>query len=69
MFERNCGKESKLLTAHSETERGERGQLRREFNDRNFHNSVPNKIIPQNSNENQGANSKQAKIRQNFTGS
>ena len=53
MFERDWGKESKLLTAHSETERGERGQLRQEFNDRNFHNSVPNQIISQNSNENQ----------------
>ena len=53
MFERDWGKGSRLLTAYSETERGERGQLRREFNDRNFHNSVPNEIIQQNSNESQ----------------
>lgn len=39
----------RLLTAHSKTERGERGQPHREFNDRNFHNSA-NENIPQNPN-------------------
>lgn len=38
--ERDFGDGHKLLTSHSKTERGERGQLRREFNDRDFHNSV-----------------------------
>lgn len=38
--ERDFGEGYKLLTSHSKTERGERGQLRREFNDRDFHNSV-----------------------------
>lgn len=45
--ERDYGKGHRLLTAHSRTERGERGQLRREFNDRNFHNSA-NESITQN---------------------
>lgn len=45
--ERDYGKGHRLLTAHSKTERGERGQLRREFNDRDFHNSV-GETIPQN---------------------
>lgn len=45
--ERDYGKGHRLLTAHSKTERGERGQLRREFNDRDFHNSV-SETIPQN---------------------
>ena len=50
--ERDFGKGHRLLTAHSKTERGERGQLRQEFNDRDFHNSVEN-IIPQ---QNQSVN-------------
>ena len=33
--------------------RGERGQLRQEFNDRNFHNPASDTIIPQNSNKSQ----------------
>ncbi|WP_220176467.1 hypothetical protein [Helicobacter canadensis] len=40
------GEGHRLLTAHSKTERGERGQLRQEFNDRDFLNSARN-IIPQ----------------------
>ena len=50
----NGKKISRLLTAHSKTERDERGQLHQEFNDRNFHNSVSDNIIPnsdKNSNE------------------
>lgn len=50
--ERDFGKGHRLLTAHSKTERGERGQLRQEFNDLDFHNSVEN-IIPQ---QNQSVN-------------
>lgn len=34
----------RLLTAHSRTGRGERGQPHREFNDRNFHNPVTESI-------------------------
>ncbi|TKX33278.1 hypothetical protein [Campylobacter taeniopygiae] len=45
--ERDFGEGHKLLTTHSLTERGERGQPHREFNDRNFHNSVNGDIIPQ----------------------
>lgn len=48
--ERDYGKGHRLLTAHSKTERGERGQLRREFNDRDFHNSV-GETIPQNTHQ------------------
>ena len=55
---------NELLTIHSETRRDERGQLRREFNDRNFHNPVSTKIsITQNQTESQGTNLKQAKIK------
>ena len=46
-YKNENGKEiSRLLTAHSKTERDERGQLHQEFNDRNFHNSVSDNIIP-----------------------
>ncbi|WP_299546435.1 hypothetical protein [uncultured Helicobacter sp.] len=45
--ERDYGEGHRLLTAHSKTGRDERGQLRREFNDRNFHNPAMS-IIPQN---------------------
>lgn len=44
--ERDYGNGHRLLTAHSKTGRDERGQLRREFNDRNFHNPA-DEIIPQ----------------------
>lgn len=43
---RDYGNGHRLLTAHSKTGRDERGQLRREFNDRNFHNPA-DEIIPQ----------------------
>ncbi|EAM0357263.1 hypothetical protein MMW34_000968 [Campylobacter coli] len=56
--ERDFGKGHRLLTAHSKTERGERGQLRQEFNDRDFHNSVES-IIPQ---QNQSVNDFKAKL-------
>ena len=42
--ERDYGKGHRLLTAHSRTGRGERGQPHREFNDRNFHNPVTESI-------------------------
>ncbi|EAI8273260.1 hypothetical protein M2I41_001451 [Campylobacter coli] len=58
--ERDFGKGHRLLTAHSKTERGERGQLRQEFNDRDFHNSVEN-IIPQ---QNQSVNDFKAKLKE-----
>lgn len=45
--ERYYGKGHRLLTAHSRTERGERGQPHRQINDLNFHNSV-NESIAQN---------------------
>lgn len=51
-FIKNNENINRLLTTHSETEyggrqdRGERGQFRREFNDRNFIRPVDN-IIPQ----------------------
>ena len=44
--ERDYGEGHRLLTVHSRTGRGERGQLRQEFKDRDFHNPVEN-IIPQ----------------------
>ncbi|EAK2715417.1 hypothetical protein H5K21_001543 [Campylobacter coli] len=56
--ERDFGKGHRLLTAHSKTERGERGQLRQEFNDRDFHNSVES-IIPQ---QNKSTNDFKAKL-------
>ncbi|EAJ5118882.1 DUF342 domain-containing protein [Campylobacter upsaliensis] len=46
--ERDYGNGHRLLTAHSKTGRDERGQLRREFNDRNFHNPA-DEIISQKS--------------------
>ncbi|WHN18357.1 hypothetical protein QMK11_09535 [Campylobacter jejuni] len=46
--ERDFGKGRRLLTAHSKTERGERGHSHREFNDLDFHNSVDNIISQQN---------------------
>ncbi|HHD0228941.1 TPA: hypothetical protein ACOSZ4_001880, partial [Campylobacter coli] len=58
--ERDFGKGHRLLTAHSKTERGERGQLRQEFNDRDFHNSVES-IIPQ---QNQSVNDFKAKLKE-----
>ena len=62
--ERDWGQGNELLTIHSETGRDERGQLRREFNDRNFHNPASTKrSITQNQTESQGTNSKQAKIK------
>ncbi|WP_334090146.1 hypothetical protein [Helicobacter typhlonius] len=45
--ERDYGKGHRLLTAHSRTERGERGQPHRQINDLNFHNSA-NESIAQN---------------------
>ncbi len=45
--ERDYGKGHRLLTAHSRTERGERGQPHRQINDLNFHNSARSDIIPQ----------------------
>ena len=45
--ERDYGKGHRLLTAHSRTERGERGQPHRQIYDLNFHNSADN-IITQN---------------------
>ena len=50
--ERDYGKGHRLLTVHSKTGRDERGQLRREFNDRNFHNPA-DVIITQTTNKNQ----------------
>ena len=50
--ERDYGKGHRLLTVHSKTGRDERGQLRREFNDRDFHNPA-NAIITQTTNKNQ----------------
>ncbi|MBX1752123.1 hypothetical protein CNZW441b_a0045 (plasmid) [Campylobacter novaezeelandiae] len=44
--ERDYGEGYRLLTAHSLTERGERGQPHRQIHDLNFHNSV-SKTIPQ----------------------
>ncbi|EAH5982826.1 hypothetical protein EF869_05785 [Campylobacter upsaliensis] len=44
--ERDYGNGHRLLTAHSRTERGERGQPHRQIHDLNFHNSA-NAIIPQ----------------------
>ncbi|WP_104722725.1 hypothetical protein, partial [Helicobacter mesocricetorum] len=44
--ERDYGEGHRLLTAHSRTERDERGQPHRQINDLNFHNSA-NKTIPQ----------------------
>ena len=43
--ERDYGKGHRLLTAHSKTERGERGQPHRQINDPDFHNSA-DKTIP-----------------------
>lgn len=48
--ERDYGKGHRLLTAHSRTERGERGQPHRQINDLNFHNSA-NESITQNDNK------------------
>ena len=56
--ERDYGKGHRLLTAHSKTGRGERGQLRQEFNDRDFHNPAEN-IIPQ---QNKSTNDFKAKL-------
>ncbi|WP_276950726.1 hypothetical protein [Helicobacter rodentium] len=42
--ERDYGKGHRLLTAHSRTERGERGQPHRQINDLNFHNSAHSAI-------------------------
>ncbi|EOC6529126.1 hypothetical protein ACKFC9_001649 [Campylobacter jejuni] len=50
--ERDYGEGHRLLTAHSKTGRDERGQLRREFNDRNFHDPVK-EIIPKSEAKNQ----------------
>lgn len=41
---------NRLLTAHTKTERGERGHSHRQISDPNFHNSV-GETIPQNNNE------------------
>ncbi|MFY4766531.1 hypothetical protein ACOTVC_06680 [Campylobacter sp. GB48] len=46
--ERDFGKGHRLLTAHSKTERGERGHSHREFNDLDFHNSVESIISQEN---------------------
>ena len=58
--ERDYGKGSRLLTVHSKTGRGERGQLHQEFNDRNFHNPVK-ESIPQTNPQSQ-ANSQEAEF-------
>ena len=50
--ERDYGEGHRLLTAHSKTGKDERGQLRREFNDRNFHDPVK-EIIPKSEAKNQ----------------
>lgn len=43
----NFDEAEQLKTVHTKTERGERGQLHQEINDRNFHNS-DKEIVPQN---------------------
>ena len=48
--ERDYGKGHRLLTAHSRTERGERGQPHRQINDLNFHNSATRSITENNEN-------------------
>ncbi|EIJ3167775.1 hypothetical protein LIW18_001187 [Campylobacter coli] len=50
--ERDYGEGHRLLTAHSKTGKDERGQLRREFNDRNFHDPAK-EIIPKSESKNQ----------------
>ena len=51
--ERDWGEGSRLLTAHSETGRGERGYSHRQIYNPDFHNPASDTIIPQNPNKSQ----------------